>query len=1385
MAKSLVDKYEQILDNDPGSLVFIELAKALLERGDAARAIETCRRGVEHHPDSIIGHVLWGKALITCGRPAEAMEQFDKAIAIERDNPQAYNLIGEVLLHKGLYRSALPILKKAVSLQPDDLRVRQWYEQAQRALGVLPPPAAEPQGDATEVDVRALPSALTPTESGLEPTVTELSAYTPNETVPGLTDVFRSLGSREQEQSHDKQPAAASPAEAAPSQPSGLPGAGPASEAPAGAGTPAADLPFDEAWRSPEARALASLEAGADSADVIPGLTGVFQSLAAREENESGAAGPVPKDKLEAEQKVQIDPAWELPAPQPAEKPPESAPSAEGEAAASPAPSTESAEPAATAAPEEPSADSSPAEPPALEVTPDRAAEAEAAEPTREVKPEQSEEPAAARPPASSLLPELDEPPPPPPRRNTEREITAVITPPAEAAPDATSDAARNAASEAASEATSEAARDAASDAASEMQPGGEADERAPAAEEQASVAPPPPAPRAAAEPSDEAAPGAASPPPLPKARPSQGTGLLADLPDLEEDEDPADRPRGGASPSVSVEIPSVVIAPSAAEEIAREYERELREKLLATPPPSFWSRAWLRLSVAAALVVAVALGAAIYVGTRKQNRGNDLIELRTQAFRSLALGTPVGYRGAIELSLRVLEIAPGDKDALAASAYANAALFHRFGGEPGRKRDAERDLERFADTHAGFALAIPYLLATEPKAIEAAAAQVLEADPGTLPEGFERAELLALAGRLLLEAGQPQPALDRLKAAVDADPSHVGTLMALGDYYFGRSEFEQALRFYERVKGASPGHVPALLGAVNCALALETGSVPAADLDQARAAWLSAREAKAEWPADLGADLALAEGKVLALQRKHTEAVARLEQAATEYPTRAVEIWSAIGSVQAQAANYDKAEGAYRRALARQPDDMQLKEELARALIAQGRYGEALKVTDGAPGDDRRLRIVRGIARFEMGQPAKARVEFAATVRNGKVPTEVAIYLALIDAAEGQRETARGVLESAIKVSKERPGLARAALGRLYLEEGNEAQAIAELKAAEADPRDWEGACTLGRHHLKADRFQDALEHLNIAVERNRWHQEARLALGATLLALGQAAQAQEHFASALRLGPSGAGNRGLARALLAQGKLAEARRHSNLAARQEPKHPDNTRLAAQIALASGDAREALRGLQRAVRAAPREPEGFCELGELLVKVGELSDAKKAFRTALSLDRTSLRARLGLVNAALPKEARSVRQKSEQLVARTADSEPRVKARALALNARVLLALGHQGKAAERARAAVQADDSSADAHLSLALVAKATKDSELALAELKRVVGLDPTIAEAHLALADSLATDPTQLERALEEVKIYLRIAPKGPDAAVAKKYAAFLKKKLDGD
>lgn len=173
MAKSMVERYEQLLVQDPASSVFVELAKALLEKGDHERAIDVCVEGLRHHPASVAGRVLWGKALIHRGRPAEAMAQFDLAIGIDKENPHAYNLISEVLLQRGLYRSALPLLRKAALLKPHDGRIQAWLEQTQQALAGGPAPSLE--GFSAFDALAAEPAAPAPVEAPV-PTPTPASA---------------------------------------------------------------------------------------------------------------------------------------------------------------------------------------------------------------------------------------------------------------------------------------------------------------------------------------------------------------------------------------------------------------------------------------------------------------------------------------------------------------------------------------------------------------------------------------------------------------------------------------------------------------------------------------------------------------------------------------------------------------------------------------------------------------------------------------------------------------------------------------------------------------------------------------------------------------------------------------------------------------------------------------------------------------------------------------------------------------------------------------------------------------------------------------------------------------------------------------------------------
>jgi tetratricopeptide (TPR) repeat protein len=138
--QAAIERYAQLMAEDPASPAFVEYARALVDASEFEQAVQVCEEGLGHHPQSVVGRVLWGKALLHLGRPAEAMEQFDAAISGDKDNVQTYNLISEVLLRKGLYRSAVPLLRKAVALAPEDGRAKTWLEQAQRALTGGPAP---------------------------------------------------------------------------------------------------------------------------------------------------------------------------------------------------------------------------------------------------------------------------------------------------------------------------------------------------------------------------------------------------------------------------------------------------------------------------------------------------------------------------------------------------------------------------------------------------------------------------------------------------------------------------------------------------------------------------------------------------------------------------------------------------------------------------------------------------------------------------------------------------------------------------------------------------------------------------------------------------------------------------------------------------------------------------------------------------------------------------------------------------------------------------------------------------------------------------------------------------------------------------------------------
>jgi tetratricopeptide (TPR) repeat protein len=179
MATSPLEKYERILQADPRSRIFVELARALLQAGDAARAAEVCERGLTHHPGSVQARVTWGKALLALKRDDDAVRRFEEAFDADPSSTYAAELGAEALAGAGLGARALPLLEKAASVHPGDARIRKWLAEARGTQDATVATAAFPSdvSDASTPSAEVAAGAETSTEA-------EASAGASTETEP-------------------------------------------------------------------------------------------------------------------------------------------------------------------------------------------------------------------------------------------------------------------------------------------------------------------------------------------------------------------------------------------------------------------------------------------------------------------------------------------------------------------------------------------------------------------------------------------------------------------------------------------------------------------------------------------------------------------------------------------------------------------------------------------------------------------------------------------------------------------------------------------------------------------------------------------------------------------------------------------------------------------------------------------------------------------------------------------------------------------------------------------------------------------------------------------------------------------------------------------------
>ena len=617
------------------------------------------------------------------------------------------------------------------------------------------------------------------------------------------------------------------------------------------------------------------------------------------------------------------------------------------------------------------------------------------------------------------------------------------------------------------------------------------------------------------------------------------------------------------------------------AEEAARTYEHELRQKLLAQQAarPSFLRRHRLALA-ALALLAVVGAGSAAFLLARAHRRAEEARVSAGDARKGLARDTAGALRAASHVLAIVQsrsDVAP-EADALAAEV--DGLLAYDFGDAEARARAREL----LAAGRAGAGAPAASFLVAERDGDRAAATEALLAHAGP-PAATPLS--LALAGELLLARHAADGARPLLERAARAQPPMLRAVAMLGDLEAQRGELGAAVDRYEAVLRVHATHPHAALGLAEARLR------QGRDLPRALAS-LEAVEADRDSPPALRDrlrfDLALA--RLLAAAGRTNDAVKRLTEAAAREPADP-RVSAAQAEVLARAGELDRAIRAAEGAVRLAPTDPSYRELLARLQLRRGLYRELLAGTADAP--TRTLRLDRGIARLALGEPEAALAELEATRRDGKTTAEAAAWMALADLASGRREQASSIVAALLASPSPHP-VALLARARLDLSEGHLAAAEQRLRAAiDRDPELTDARCELGIVLRARNRLTESREVLEQAVARDPHHVPSRIELGRTRLMVGDAAGAVRELTSALAERPDDRdGLVVLSQAELASGHPEEARRAGEHAVKVAPRSGAAALAAGQAAAAQGDTASARRYLTRAAALLGKSREGL-----------------------------------------------------------------------------------------------------------------------------------------------------------------------------------------------
>ena len=126
--------YQERLNLEPDSYVFLPLAKAYCKAGKYREAVQTCSQGLEKYPDYWAAQVILGQAYFKQGMLDEALAQLEVVVREVANNLMASKLLVQIYIQQGRFEEAVERYRIILTYYPEcaDLKEELLQLEAER-----------------------------------------------------------------------------------------------------------------------------------------------------------------------------------------------------------------------------------------------------------------------------------------------------------------------------------------------------------------------------------------------------------------------------------------------------------------------------------------------------------------------------------------------------------------------------------------------------------------------------------------------------------------------------------------------------------------------------------------------------------------------------------------------------------------------------------------------------------------------------------------------------------------------------------------------------------------------------------------------------------------------------------------------------------------------------------------------------------------------------------------------------------------------------------------------------------------------------------------------------------------------------------------------------